>query len=198
MLKKDKWINNFKDLDPKDQLVVADAIKEELSFNEKVLDDDEYDKVQSENIAEFFNLIKSNIKNTSTLNNFKKLIKKYDGLSLDNKRKVMDEFLLILTKYSKIQEQEDKEKICLNEGHTFKNWKKITYTTKEVFWDAGPRGFIDVEHNVWKRTCSRCGLVETVDNEPQELIDERIEKNRKARIKRLEQKLAEAKKKIIE
>lgn len=78
---------------------------------------------------------------------------------------------------------------CLNEGHQFSKWKKITWTTQEQVFDAGPRGYVDVDHINWERMCTRCGFKETVEHEPQELIDARKEKSKQAKIKRLEREL---------
>ena len=47
----------------------------------------------------------------------------------------------------------------------------------------------DVEHIAWTRSCKRCGYVESVENEPQELIDARNEKAKQNKIKKLKQQL---------
>lgn len=83
---------------------------------------------------------------------------------------------------------------CVSKGHDYSKWEKIEYSTRErnPYLDSRdyivPEGmeYISVEHTKWKRTCFRCGYVETFKQEPQELIDERNEKNKRARIKKLE------------
>lgn len=189
MVNKSKWINNYNGLDPDNQLLVAEAIANELRVNEMAFDEDEYDKEKSRLVREFFNSIRNNVKQSEELKKLADIFKRYEKLSQSNRKKVINEVFGIIVKYLDIQEQEDKEKICQREGHTFGKWKKRTWTTKEEYWDAGPQGYVDVEHEVWERTCSRCGFVEKIDYEPQELIDERKEKNKKARIKRLESEL---------
>ena len=79
--------------------------------------------------------------------------------------------------------------MCEKEGHIFSEWKKVTWSTEEPVWDAGIRGYVKVEHENWKRTCSRCGFVETVKEEPAELVVARKEKNKKRRIKQLKAEL---------
>lgn len=189
MVNKSKWINNYNGLDPDNQLLVAEAIANELRDNEMAFDEDEYDKEKSRIVREFFNSIRNNVKQSEELKKLADIFKRYEKLSQSNRKKVINEVFGIIVKYLDIQEQEDKEKTCQREGHTFGKWKKRTWTTKEVYWDAGPQGYVDVDHEVWERTCSRCGFVEKIDYEPQELIDERKEKNKKARIKRLESEL---------
>lgn len=189
MVNKSKWIYNYNGLDPDNQLVVAEAIANELKDNEMTFDEDEYDKEKSRIVREFFNSIRNNAKQAEELKKFADVFERYEKLSQSNRKKVINEVFGIIAKYLDIQEQEDKEKICQQEGHTFGKWKRRTWTTKEVYWDAGPQGYVDVEHEKWERTCSRCGFVEKFDYEPQELIDERKEKNKKARIKRLESEL---------
>lgn len=189
MVNKSKWINNYNGLDPDNQLLVAEAIANELRNNEMAFDEDEYDKEKSRIVREFFNSIRNNAKQSEQLKKYADIFERYEKLSQSNRKKVINDVFGIVVAYLDIQEQEDKEKICQQEGHTFGKWKRRTWTTKEVYWDAGPQGYVDVEHEVWERTCSRCGFVEKVDYEPQELIDERKEKNKKARIKRLESEL---------
>lgn len=189
MVNKSKWINNYNGLDPDNQLLVAEAIANELRNNEMAFDEDEYDKEKSRIVREIFNSIRNNAKQAEELKKFADIFERFEKLSQSNRKKVINAVFGIVVAYLDIQEQEDKEKICQQEGHTFGKWERRTWTTKEVYWDAGPQGYVDVEHEVWERTCSRCGFVEEVDYEPQELIDERKEKNKKARIKRLESEL---------
>ena len=189
MVNKSKWINNYNGLDPDNQLLVAEAIANELRNNEMAFDEDEYDKEKSRIVREFFNSIRNNAKQSEQLKKYADIFERYEKLSQSNRKKVINAVFGIVVAYLDIQEQEDKEKIYQQEGHTFGKWRRITWTTKEVYWDSGPQGYVDVEHEVWERTCSRCGFVEKVDYEPQELIDERKEKNKKARIKRLESEL---------
>lgn len=48
MVKKDRWINNYSDLEPDDQLIVAEAIAIELRDNENFLDSkDRYNNEKS-------------------------------------------------------------------------------------------------------------------------------------------------------
>ena len=187
MVNKNKWIINFNNLEPKNQLLVADAIIEELIENERIFSKEEYDKEKSEIVRDFLKSIKLN------KNNLSNVLEKYENLSQKNKEKIVNDIFEIILKYLEIQNQEDKEEICQKEGHTFGKWKKITWITKEVYWDAGPRGYIDVEHNRWERTCDRCGFIEKSDDEPQELIDARNEKKKKAKIKKLERELKKLK-----
>ena len=51
------------------------------------------------------------------------------------------------------------------------------------------REYISVDYVKWERKCKRCGFIETVHKEPQELIDKREEVNKQKEIKRLEKML---------
>ncbi len=86
-------------------------------------------------------------------------------------------------------------KECEEHGHVFNEWKKIIWTTKEVVWDAGPQGYVDVEHAYWERSCSRCGYVEKIEYEPFEVKKARLETERQEEIKALNKRLAKLKKK---
>ena len=188
-----KWINDYSNLDPDNQLYVAEEIAKELKDNETTFNEDEYEKEKSKIVRRFFDSIINNAKQSEKLKKFADVFEKYEKLSQSNRKKVINEVFEIIAKYLDIQEQEDKEKVCQQEGHTFGKWRKITWTTKEVYWDAGLQGDVDVEREKWERKCRRCGCVEEVEQEPLELIEERKEKKRKARIKRLERELKELK-----
>lgn len=193
MVNTKNWINNFKNLNPDNQLKVAEAIINELKDNEIILDESEYNKDQSKAIRNLFDKLKFSIEQRKESKKFATIIERFDSLSKSNKRKVIDELFKIIKKYYGIQEQETKKKICKEEGHLFGNWKMNSWTTKEVYWDAGSQGTIDVPHTEWYRTCARCGFIEKVKHEPQELIAARKEKQKEEQIKKLEKKLKELK-----
>lgn len=190
MVNRSKWICNYNSLDPDNQLKVASAIANELKENEMVLDESEYDKEKSRIVRKFFNSIKHNAKQTKELKKFADIFERYESLSQNNRIKVINEVIEIVVKYLDIQEQERKEEECQQEGHIFGEWKhnKWTEYTDTVIDHQHVRDF-PVEHENWERTCSRCGFIDEVDHEPQELIDARKEKNEKKRIKRLESEL---------
>ena len=186
MVSKSKWIYNYKCLKPDSQLEVAEAIISELKDNEMVFNEIEYDKEKSRIIREFFHSIKQNEKQLDELKKIADVFKGFESLSQNNRRNVINEVFEIIVKYLGIQEQENKEKVCRQEGHVFGKWKHKKWTEYiDTVIDHQHIHDFPVEHENWERTCSRCGFVEKVDHEPQELIDARTEKNNKTRIKRL-------------
>lgn len=190
MVNKSKWMCHYNGLNPDSQLEVAEAIASELRDNELTFDENEYDKEKSRIIREFFDTIKSNAEENKELKKIANVSEKFENLSQKNKRKVINEVFKIVTKYLGIQEQENKEKICQQEGHMFGKWEHNKWTTSvDTVIDHQHVHDLPVEHENWERTCGRCGFVDTVDQEPQELIAARKEKNKKARIKRLESEL---------
>lgn len=195
MVNKSKWIYNYNSLDPDNQLVVAEAIANELKDNERYLDtEDEYDEEKSRIVREFFNSIINSARQSEESKKFADIFKRYESLSQGNRKKVINEVSEIVVKYLGIQDQEDKEKICQQEGHTFGKWKHNKWTEYiDTVIDHQHVHDYPIKCENWERTCSRCGFVEEVEHEPQELIDERKEKNKKARIKRLERELKKLK-----
>lgn len=194
MINKSKWVSNYRGLTPDNQLEVAEAISKELRDNETIYDESEYDKRKSKIIRIFFDRILLHANQDKELEKITTILYKFEELSQDNQNKATNEVLKIIAKYLNIQERENNENICKEQGHLFNEWKERCWTTKEVYWDAGPQGYIDVEHKEWHRACERCGFVDKVDLEPQELINAREEKNRKVRIKKLESELSKLKK----
>ena len=189
MVNVNRWIYNFNSLVPENQLKVADAIIGELRDNETTFDTSEYDREKSKLVRNAFESFISIAAQNEELKSNIELFKRFDSLSVDNKNKVINEIFKIIKKYLEIQEQENKKMMCQKEGCIFSEWKKVTWSTEEPVWDAGLRGYVKVEHENWKRTCSRCGFVETVKEEPAELVVARKEKNKKRRIKQLKAEL---------
>lgn len=195
MVKKNRWVNNYSNLEPDDQLIVAEAIVTELRDNENLLDlEDEYNNEKSIIVRKFFELIKQKAKLSQKSKKYEEIFDKYESLSEKNKMKLFDKIYPIILKYYGIQEQENKEEICKQEGHVFDKWKKSTwieYIDTVIDHIHVPK--FGVEHKIWERTCSRCNLVEKTDYVPEEVITERKEKNRIRKIKRLEKELQELK-----
>lgn len=189
MVNVNRWIYNFNSLGPENQLKVADAIIGELRDNETTFDTSEYDREKSKLVRNAFETFISIPAQNEELKSNIELFKRFDSLSEDNKNKAINEIFKIIKKYLEIQEQENKKMMCQKEGCIFSEWKKATWFTEEPVWDAGLRGYVKVEHENWKRTCSRCGFVETVKEEPAELVEARKEKNKKRRIKQLKAEL---------
>lgn len=194
MVNKSKWIYNYNGLTPDSQLEVAEAITNELRDNRLFIDEGEYDKEKSKIIENFFNTIRLNTEQNEELKKIENVFEKFENLSQNNKGKVINEVFETITKYLDIQEQENKEKICQQEGHIFGKWEHNKWTTYiDTVIDHQHIHDFPIEHEDWERTCSRCGFVDKVDCEPQELIDARKERNKKSKIKRLERELKKLK-----
>lgn len=145
-------------------------------------------------LENFFELIKQNAKLSEKLKKYEEVVGKYESLSEKNRMKIFDEFFVIILKYLEIQEQENKEEICKKEGYVFGKWNHNKWTDYEdIVIDHQHISNYSVKHENWERTCGRCSLVEKVDYEPEELIDERKEKNRISKIKSMEKKLQKLK-----
>ena len=191
MVNKSKWLYNYYSLDPDNQLIIAEAIVSELKDNEELLDaEDKYDNEKSKIVRNLFNSIVENVKEAKDFKKFSDIIGKYEALSDNHKKEVMNEISEIISDHISKQEQELKEQTCWKEGHIFGKWKhnkwteySDTYIDHEFIHD-----YPDEKEN-WKRVCERCGFIEKVEKEPQELIDARKEKDRKERIKKLETEL---------
>lgn len=121
------------------------------------------------------------------MKNFKELPLKYQLL-------VLKSFLEKVRECKKDFSHEEAVKICNSKGHQFSKWEKITYVSYEdVCIDHELIPNYEIKKDVWKRTCKRCGFIETVEQEPQEIIDERKQKSKQAKIKRLEKRLKKLK-----
>lgn len=192
-MKLERWIDGLETLSPTNQLKVAKAIKEELSFNRKALDD-EKDEELSEILEEFFNTFQKMVEEDNEFKEYKSIPQRIVLLSKKSQYELVKELLQTLKSCEEEDIQMKKEETCKEKGHKYTDWKKSTWTTQELVWDAGPAGYIDVNHCEWTRTCKRCGLFEKSVREPDEVYEERKRKEKEEEIKRLEKRLKELKK----
>lgn len=191
---KNKWLYDYNSLNARNQLEIAEAILNVLKDNEVAFGKSEYNKEKSIRIRELLHSIAHNAKSESELKRIVNILQEFESLSPNNKSKVINEIFDIIIKYLNIQEQENKEKQCEHEGHLFENWihNKWTTYTDTVIDHQYVHNFPE-NHQNWERSCKRCGFKECVDIEPQELIDARIEEDKKVQIKKLELELKKLK-----
>ena len=189
MEKKERWLSKFEELEPEEQLEVADFIREELDLNVEIAEDEgeEYNILYSRKEEDFFEKFIYSLKANNIAKKNLDTLKKFDSLNEKNKKKVILELSKIISKYLYLEEIDNKKKICSNEGHDFTKWTTNKWTTSEYFMEDHREH--DVEHIAWIRSCKRCGYVESVEEEPQELIDARNEKEKQIKIKELKQEL---------
>ncbi len=191
-MKKRNWINSFCSLDPVLQLEVAEAIITELQDNELALneEEDDYDRKKSKIVRDFLSTYIEKANQVEEWKEFSAVFKSFDTLSATNKKAVIDVLFKTMKSYILIDAQERLFEQCMRESHVFGKWEHRTWTTYEdAVIDHEHIPNYPVEHEQWERKCTRCGYIEKVDIEPQELIDERKEKNKQKRIKQLETEL---------
>ena len=70
-----KWINDYSNLDPDNQLYVAEEIAKELKDNETTFNEDEYEKEKSKIARRFFDSIINNAKQSEKLKNLLMFLK---------------------------------------------------------------------------------------------------------------------------
>ena len=140
-----------------------------------------------------------NVKEDKTYNksSMSNAITSFKQMPLKHQLAVIKSFITKVKKQGEIQKREAIEQECINKGHDYSAWERIDYTTRErnPFLGSrdyiGPKGmeYITVTHTKWKRTCARCGFVETVEKEPRELIKQRKQQMKENRIKELKKEL---------
>ena len=116
-----KFVEVFKNLDPQDKLVIANAIVEELHLNDSLLREDGYDRDLSGLVMPILEDYISKETNKEKLKRTKKLLDRYNKLPDINKTNVIEgleeEFNLALIK----EESFIGYQICQKEGHIWKN-----------------------------------------------------------------------------
>ena len=176
MVNVDKWINNFGNLEDRNQIKVAKAIMEQLELNEEVAAEG-YDIEKSKVVREFFDKLIPCLKDKDTLEKYSSAFNKFDSLSGENKGKLIDEIHKVMNKYIEIQEQDDKEEYCKINGHKFGKWKYFSYDeTRDEWYDGHLYENCRCEVSGWERTCSKCGLREETNSKPKQLVKEDVNK----------------------
>lgn len=182
-----KWIHDFDNLEPEQQLEIALAIFNHILNGESRIDFREYDKERFEIISSVIN----------ELCNEKKALKsgtleKYIELSQENKLKIANQLYVLIDYVYQQEEQGKKEAICAIEGHKFGKWKYRTWVTYAYTTiDHQPVPNYPCKNQDWSRICARCGFVERVYTEPEEARAERLEQERQEEIKKAKKRLRE-------
>ena len=139
------------------------------------------------------NALNINSENTDSNKIIESLID-FKQLPLKYQIAVLEFFGAKVDEYKQIVSQEAAEKICASEGHQFSKWKKFVDINYEDAWiDHELIHNYRSEKTMWERTCARCGYVERVEQEPQELVDQQRKINKQAKIKKLEKTLRKLK-----
>ena len=139
-------------------------------------------------IKDIVNYIKTPKKKKETEKDFE-LLKRYNSLSLDSRRKVLISLKDWMDTFIETQENKEKQEHCKNEGHVYDEWQYKLYTKNVPVYDAGVQGYIDVECSEWYRICQRCGNIEKSEYEPKAVKEARKKKKKQEEIKTLEKRL---------
>ena len=196
------WLHNYQNLSFEQQYEVAKAIVVRLSnyqhqFTQK---DDDMTKVM-----DFFKRIINSMEQKQTLSKKGLLLKKFEELSPAYKDKALKSIIEIIESAIREQEQENKEETCEREGHLFGEWEQREYQKsnrsnpeRHSYYDHNGylRTYITCENEdytvtEWARTCKRCGYTERTSAEPEEHRAKIKAIYKKARIKALNDELAE-------
>ncbi len=208
-MKTKQWIYNFNSLNPNQQLEIARALVEELKDNERNLNaEDEYNNEASQTVRMFLNKMVKNANTKQELKALETTLSCFQTLSPERQSKVIESIVSSIQHYYKIQEHEERERICQQNGHLFDEWEKVEYkTSRQInskdnsYYDYNPyrisyktNTYEYYDEIYWIRTCKRCGYSEKSLQEPKEVIEERKEREKQARIKKLERELSNLKK----
>lgn len=194
MRSRSKWQNQILEMEPNDQLELAELLTNELSLNEIALDpEDGYNKESSLKIRKLLEEYINNAKEEKERQNWSDTLNNLVLLSEGNQERIIKVVYKTLLEIMKEEDKRKRELKCKQEGHTFSEWDEINWTTTEPVWDAGWQGTIEVQHTVWKRECSYCGLKEESKEEPLEVKQAREAAERKEEAKQLRKKLRDLK-----
>ena len=185
------WLHDYENLSFEQRAEVAKAIVKDLENSQYYFmqNDDDMTKVMA-----FFKRLLASSNQKNILNEYKSLLKRFEGLSQINKEKALGEIINIIKSAISEQEQEDKENVCRLHGHSFSEWKYNSWTetgieTDPRFLQEHPTGRYEIERHDWSRTCLRCGYIEEAIYEPEEVKTKRLQREKEERIKELKKEL---------
>lgn len=184
------WIHDFDNLNSDQKLEVAEAIMEYLKNSCLVFNRDQYYEERTELVCNFLGDLLYCYKGDGELKKLGEMLYKFDNLSEKNQKELVDEIVCAFQKRIIIQKYDDNKDYCLVHGHNFSKWEYYEWTehgkeTDPRWLQEHPTGEYDIQHHDWRRTCLRCGLVDTVKIEPLEVREEREKKERNSEIKKL-------------
>lgn len=133
---------------------------------------------------------------------FAEMMNMVETLSINQLMRLLNEISKLVHEFDADNKQETAECMCETEGHVFSEWKKREYNEYispveaygiDGLWGANnPHArTIPVPITDWLRTCDRCGYEEIVREEPTEVRDVRLAKEKSARIRKLKKELQE-------
>lgn len=153
-----KFIAVFQELDPSDQLLLADAIVEELHKSDRLIEQDGFNRdlcgMVMPELEKFVSITRDKIE----LEKAKNLLERFDKLPKEYQEKVMGSFLTSSVKdemeiafevYLIQQEYNYGRTICKKEGHIPSEWIQAP------------------GQQLWRKKCLRCNeIVDGTDKKP--------------------------------
>ena len=159
-----KFIEVFKQLDPCDQLLLADVLVEELHKSDRLIEQDGFNRDLCGMIMPELEKFISITKDKLELGYAKELLDRFDRLPVEYQEKTMEQFLTGSLKdemkidfetHLLVQEHDYKQDVCKNEGHLPSEWEEVTF-------NGGIKGYM--------RQCPRCGRFICREEKPKEFI----------------------------
>ena len=142
-----------------------------------------YEHMFKENL-DIFNQI------TNDPNDIKEHIDTYNNLPIKYKIEIINNLINNINKCKSDNEHDIAVKTCSTEGHKFGKWNHREWETiKDVVIDHQHVPNYRIKHEIWSRTCERCGFIEENEKMPDEIKQEIEQKRKQAKIKRLEREL---------
>ena len=186
-----KWLHDYENLSTEQQVEVALAIAEFIKRGRSSINFREFEEERLDAMDEVLHVLsmmedeKKFLSTTNILNNFRALPQK-KRLEIANST-----YRYIEGCYEETM-RERNENICNMEGHTFGKWVRHTRSgSTDAVIDHQFAKNMPYEYTEWTRTCTFCGKVETTRIEPEEAKEERLEKERQDKIRKLKRELKE-------
>ena len=187
---REKWENQIGNMNPENQLELAEILVDELGLNEDALDEkDNYDKESS---AKFKMMLEQYIEDCSSkkeLENAAKMLEKFSILPQEEKKEIVLEIGESIVEYLNEVEITKKRNLCTINGHDFDDWEKGSrYVKGEDYYDrdSGSMRNSSYSYPIWTRNCSSCDYSEEVTQEPEEVKNLRLQQEKQVKILKLQ------------
>jgi hypothetical protein len=191
--RKQYWEDTIGNMNPDNQLELAEILIEKLRLNEESLDkSDNYDMEISNKLESILKKYASQIAVKIEKQKISNLLDRFASLSSINQKKIIDPVILHFLSVMEDAIKKDKILICGNEGHAYgdNSWKKNEWTTYEtVRIDRQEVPNYPITHVNWTRVCSNCGFIEEATIEPLEVKEHKEKTEKQTRIKKLKKEL---------
>ena len=187
----------FQRMSVKNQLKLIELMAEDVSL----YDEDESDRKHLETANKLLACMKERLHSQKKDEEYAEIMTVIGTLTVEQLMKLLDKVSKLVRKFDADNKHNEAVSLCDEEGHIFQEWRKHectkyispvqAYGIEGLMMSCPHKPDIPIPITEWIRTCERCGFEEIVEQEPTEVRNARLAKEKKERIRKLKKEIRE-------